>query len=71
MKFSLLDYIAYIHGLHTAVVFANSQSVKNSLQQMKHNVKKQESGQSSIKRTSTTTEQVLDSHENLYEGDEL
>jgi len=38
---------------------------------MKHDVKKQGSGQSSIKRTSTTTEQVLDSHENLYEGDEL
>ncbi|CAF1647390.1 unnamed protein product, partial [Rotaria magnacalcarata] len=53
----LLSYLAYIHGLHPATTFANSQSIKNSLQQMKHDVKKQTPNQSS-KRNSTTTQQI-------------
>ncbi|CAF1093450.1 unnamed protein product [Rotaria magnacalcarata] len=53
----LLSYLAYIHGLHPATTFANSQSIKNSLQQMKHDVKKQTPNQSS-KRNSTITQQI-------------
>ncbi len=57
------SFIARNHGLNTSSVFASSQSIKNSLQQMKHDInKKASSTKSSIsvpkRRTSTTTEQL-------------
>ncbi|CAF4442449.1 unnamed protein product [Rotaria sp. Silwood2] len=71
----LLGHIAYVHGLNAATVFADSQSVKNSLQQMKHDVKKHGQTASPIiqstKRTSTTIENISGSHENSNEDDEL
>ncbi|CAF1417355.1 unnamed protein product [Rotaria sordida] len=36
----LLGFLARIHQLNVASVLVNSQSIKNSLQQMKHDVKK-------------------------------
>ena len=48
-----------MHGQHVASVFANSQSVKNSLQQMKHDINKK---RSSIKSTITFSKQG-DEHE--------
>ncbi|CAF1337987.1 unnamed protein product [Rotaria sordida] len=58
----LLDYLAYVHGLPPATTFANSQAIKNSLQQMKHDIKKQTPNQSS-KRTSTATQQTHGAHD--------
>ena len=57
----LSDFIARLHGLHAAAVFPNSQSIKNSLQQMKHDINKRSSSTKSSttaskQRTSTTTE---------------
>ncbi|CAF2133708.1 unnamed protein product [Rotaria magnacalcarata] len=58
---TLLGFIAHIHGLHTAVVFVDCQSIKNSLQQMKHDINKNGSSSyssttASIQRTSITIE---------------
>ena len=72
----LSDSIARIHGLHAAAVFANSQSIKNSLQQMKYDMnKKRSSTKSSIaiskRRTSATTEQPAAPHDDENDSDEL
>ncbi|CAF5032288.1 unnamed protein product, partial [Rotaria sp. Silwood1] len=57
----ILTFLARIHQLNVASVFADSQSIKNSLQQMKHDVnKKNSSTRSSItvsKRGTSTTVQ--------------
>ncbi|CAF1265868.1 unnamed protein product [Rotaria sp. Silwood1] len=57
----LLSFIARIHRMSVASVFADSQSIKNSLQQMKHDVnKKKSSSKSSItvsKRATSATVQ--------------
>ena len=70
------DSIVRIHGLHAAAVFANSQSIKNSLQQIKHDMnKKGSSTKSSIavskRRTSATTEQPIAPHDDENDNDEL
>ncbi|CAF4117192.1 unnamed protein product [Rotaria magnacalcarata] len=58
---SLLGFLAHIHGLHAAAVFADCHSIKNSLQQMKHDINKKGSSSyssmaASKQRTSTTIE---------------
>ena len=61
LKYLLPGFIARIHGLNVAAVFANGPSIKNSLQQMKHDInKKGSSTYSSInpskQKLSTTIE---------------
>ncbi|CAF1423541.1 unnamed protein product, partial [Rotaria sordida] len=58
----LLGYLAYVHGHPPTTTFANSQAIKNSLQQMKHDIKKQTPNQSS-KRNSTATQQIHGAHD--------
>ncbi|CAF3771937.1 unnamed protein product, partial [Rotaria sp. Silwood1] len=73
----LLTFIARIHQINVASVIADSQSIKNSLQQMKHdNNKKISSTRSSItlsKREISTTVQpsLLSNKEHDDDDDEL
>ncbi|CAF1338589.1 unnamed protein product, partial [Rotaria magnacalcarata] len=71
----LLGFIAHIHGLHAVAVFADSHSIKNSLQQMKHDInKKSSSSYSSVaaskQRTSTTIEAPSIFHEDDDDDDD-
>ncbi|CAF3455249.1 unnamed protein product [Rotaria socialis] len=71
----LLGFIAHIHGLHAVAVFADSHSIKNSLQQMKHDInKKSSSSYSSVaaskQRTSTTIETPSIFHEDDDDDDD-
>jgi len=62
LNFLFLGYLAYVHGLPPTTTFANSQAIKNSLQQMKHDIKKQTPNKSS-KRNSTATQQIHGAHD--------
>ncbi len=71
LKSLLSGFIARIHGLNAASVFANNQSINNSWQQMKHDInKKGSSTKSSKRRASTTTEQLPALHDDENNEDD-